>query len=202
MVKCRAPLAYAAIMLVAGCSGDGEARPPPHSSAPVVSNVVEAPPSSQVSPVDASTDLGCSGTHDNPPEDLTIYFDSVALPTSDRYPTALQTGAQGEFAHDRAGRLFAKYGLYFKPGHSFEVIVPDEFRDRLSIGWAVRSWRVVVGECAGYPSEWLALVGGYWVAAPLCAELIVRSAGGEQRVKVGLGAPCPGQAPPPQPSDV
>ena len=93
MVKCRAPLAYAAIMLVAGCSGDGEARPPPHSSAPVVSNVVEAPPSSQVSPVDASTDLGCSGTHDNPPEDLTIYFDSVALPTSDRYPTALQTGA-------------------------------------------------------------------------------------------------------------
>lgn len=194
MVNCRAALAYAAVILMAGCSSDGQALPPPLLSS--------TPLSSQVSPVDESTDLGCSGSHDNPPENLTIYFESVALPTSDRYPTALQTGAQGENAQDRAGRLFAKYGLYFKPGHAFEVIVPDEFRDRLSIGWAVRSWRVVVGECVGVPAEWLALVGGYWVADPLCAELIVRSAGSEQRVKIGLGAPCPGQAPPPQPSDM
>jgi hypothetical protein len=155
----------------------------------------------QVSPVDASTDLGCSGNHDIPPDDMTIYFDSVALPTSDRYP-ALQTGAQGEFAHDRAGRLFAKTGLYFKPGHAFEVIVPDELRDRLSIGWGSRSWRVAVGACDGVPAEWLALPGGYWVADPLCAELIVRSAADEQRVQIGLGVACPGQAPPPQPSDV
>ena len=173
-----------------------------HSSVPVVSNVVEPPVSSQVSPVVASTDLGCSGNSAIPPDDMTIYFDSVALPTSDRYPTALQTGAQGEFAHDRAGRLFAKTGLYFKPGHAFEVIVPDELRDRLSIGWGSRSWSVVVGECVGAPAEWLALPGGYWVADPLCAELIVRSAAGEQRVQIGLGVACPGQAPPPQPSDV
>ena len=158
--------------------------------------------SGQVSPVVASTDLGCSGSRTTPSKDLTVYFDSVALPTSDRYPMALQTASQGEYAHDRAGRLFAKTGLYFKPGHAFEVIVPDELRDRLSIGWDSRSWRVVVGECVGVPSEWVALPGGYWVADPICAELIVRSAGSEQRVKIGLGAPCPGQAPPPQPSDV
>jgi hypothetical protein len=194
VMSCRAALAFAAVILMAGCFSDGQTQPPPLVSS--------TPVSGQESPVDASTDLGCSGTHDNPPENLTVYFDTVALPTSDRYPTALQTGAQGEFAHDPAGRLFAKYGLYYKPGHAFEVIVPDEFRARLSIGWAVRSWRVVVGKCAGYPSDWLALVGGYWVADPLCAELIVRSAGSEQRVKIGLGAPCPGQAPPPRPSDV
>ena len=194
VVSCRAALAFAAVILMAGCSSDGQTLPPP-----LVSSTSGT---SQDSPVDSSTDLGCSGTHDNPPEDLMVYFDSVALPTSGLYPTALQTGVQGEFANDRAGRLFAKYGLYFKPGHAFEVIVPDEFRDRLSIGWAVRSWRVVVGECAGYPSEWMALVGGYWIADPLCAELIVRSAESEQRVNISLGAPCPGQAPPPQPSDV
>jgi hypothetical protein len=185
VVSCRSPLAYAVVILVAGCSSDGR-----------------APVSSQVSPVVASTDLGCSGNTSTPPDDMTIYFDSVALPTSDRYPTALQTGAQGEFAHDRAGRLFAKTGLYFKPGHAFEVIVPDELRDRLSIGWGTRSWRVVVGDCVGVPAEWMALPGGYWVADPLCAELIVRSAEHEQRVQIGLGVACPGQAPPPQPSDV
>ncbi len=156
--------------------------------------------SGQVSPVVASTDLGCYGSRSTPAEDLTIYFDSVALPTSDRYPTALQTGAQGDAVQDRAGRLFAKTGLYFKPGHAFELIVPDELRDRLSIGWDSRSWRVVVGECVGVPAEWVVLPGGYWVADPLCADLIVRSAGSEQRVKIGLGTPCPGQAPPPQPS--
>lgn len=181
----RASAVFCALVL-AGCS----------------SNPLVAPVSSQVSPVVASTDLGCSGSRATPPEDLTIYFDSVALPTSDRYPTALQTGAQGEYVKDRAGRLFAKTGLYFKLGHAFEVIVPDELRDRLSIGWDSRSWRVVVGECVGVPSEWVALPGGYWAADPLCAELIVRSAGSEQRVKVGVGTSCPGQAPPPQPSDV
>lgn len=177
----RASLVYAAAILIAGCSDNGHALPP----------------------VVASTDLGCSGSRADPPKDLTVFFDSVALPTSDHRPEALQTGAQGEFTHDRAGRLFAKTGLWFKPGKAFELIVPDELRDRLSIGWASpRSSRVVVGECGDVPREWVVLPGGYWVADPLCAELIVRSGDAEQRVSIGLGAPCPGQAPPPQPSDV
>ena len=174
------------VVLLAGCNSNPQA----------------VPLASEVSPVLSSTDLGCYGSPATPPDDLSIYFDSVALPTSDHYPTALQTGAQSEYFRDSAGRLFAKTGLYFKPGKAFEVIVPDELRDRLSIGWDSRSWHVVVGECAGIPSTWVALPGGYWVADPMCAELIVRSSGSDERVKVGLGAPCPGQAPPPQPSDV
>lgn len=188
-VKSRVAVA-AVLILIAGCSDDGQ--------------VVQSPPpaSNEASPVVATTDLGCSGTHAEPPDTMTVLINSVALPTSVGYREALQTSARGEFTHDDAGRLFAKQGLYFKPGHAFEVIVPDEFRDRLSIGWATRSWRVTVGDCAGYPADWMALVGGYWVADPLCADLIVRSAEGEQRVKIGLGAPCPGQDPPPEPSDI
>jgi hypothetical protein len=189
LVNPRAAVAVV-VVLAAGCSRDGQTL---QSSAPT---------SNAEAPVVETTDLGCSGNHADLPVDMTVLFDSVALPTSDSYRAALQTSEQGQFAHDRAGRLFAKQGLYFKPGHAFEVIVPDEFRDRMSIGWATRSWRVTVGDCVGVPTEWMALVGGYWVADPLCAELIVRSVDGEQRVKIGLGAPCPGQDPPPQPSDV
>lgn len=150
------------------------------------------------SPVVASTSLGCSGDRVDPPENFTVLFDVVALPTSDRYPTALQTSAQGK---DPEGRLFAKTGLWFKLGRALELVVPEDLRERLSIGWPQRSWSVVLPACTNVPSEWVVLAGGYWVADPLCADLIVRSGGQEQRVSIGVGVPCPGQAPPPPPSD-
>lgn len=194
------------LALLAGCSDSERVMSSVTSSdGSVLTSAAPPPASIEISPVVRSTDLGCSGNHSDVPANYTVYFDAVALPTTENYPMALQTGSQlvpSQPDADRPGRLFAKAGLYFKPGHSFEVVVPEALRDRMSIGWSIRSWRVTVSDCRGVPSDWMAFVGGYWVADPFCAELILRSGGEERHVNIGLGAPCPGQAPPPTPSDV
>lgn len=96
-------------------------------------------------PVAESVELNCGSTR-QPEDDLTIVLDAVALPASPRYLTALQAAA--EPGNDPAGRLFAKTGIRYKAGHAAEIIVPDELRDRLSIGWEMgRSWHIVVPPC-------------------------------------------------------
>ena len=150
-----------------------------------------------------SAELICDGFRadpQQPPPDFTVFFDAVALPTSERYPSALQTGLQRS-PTDPAGRLFAKTGLMYRPGHDFELVVPEQLRGRLSIGWDKRAWRVTDPVCPGVPDEWMWLPGGYWVAETMCADLIVRSGTDERHVTIGLGTPCPGQAPPQGPSD-
>jgi hypothetical protein len=124
----------------------------------------------------------------------------VALPTSDTYRSALQTGNNPD--EGRSARLFAKTGLWFRRSGGFELVVPENLRGRLSIGWeSVRAWRVVVPACPDANSEWVVRPGGYWVADPMCATLLVRSNGQERAVTIGLGTPCPGQSPPDGPSD-
>lgn len=195
----RGLVAIAASILLVGCSESPHSQDATSSFDTTTDLVADSIGSNESSTVIASTALGCAGLSATPPEDFTVLFDSIALPTSENYPRALQTSDQGT---EGAGRLFAKTGLVFKPGHPFELIVPEELQDRLSIGWSDRSWRVTVGDCEGFPSDWVALPGGYYVADPMCAELIVRSGATDQRVLIGLGAPCPGQAPPSQPSDL
>ena len=132
-------------------------------------------------------------------EDLTVVLDAVALPASPRYRTALQ--ASEEPGNDAAGRLFAKTGIRYKAGKGAEIIVPEELRDRLSLNWqSGRTWRIVVPPCPDRTGEWLGEPGGYWFADPLCATLIVRSQGQEERIKIGLGTPCLGQDAAPQPT--
>ena len=124
----------------------------------------------------------------------------VALPASPRYP-ALATSLSG----DGTGplRLFAKTGLLIRPGTTFELIVPARFTSRLSIGWGAPgtpSHRVLAGNCAGAGGGWLAYAGGYWIDRPACVPVIVRAAGRQQRVHIGVGTACRGQRPPQGPS--
>ena len=151
---CQALLACAAVSLVAGCSDSAGVVPATTKVVSAVPTSVQVTLSGDGSPVVASTTLGCYGDRADLPGDLTVLFDAVALPASDRYPTALQTSAQGNV--DRPGCLFAKTGLWFKPGRAFELVVPEELRDRLSIGWGQRSWSVVVPACTDVPAEWVA----------------------------------------------
>jgi hypothetical protein len=129
---------------------------------------------------------------------LQVVLGVVALPISPGYP-ALQTSLSGD-GHG-ALRLFAKTGLFFRPGATFELIVPAGFTSRLSIGWGTPSHRVVVRNCANPGGGgWLALVGGYWIDYPACVPIIVRAGGKQQQVHIGVGKACPGQRPPQGPS--
>src|SRR6267378_356963 len=71
-------------------------------------------------------DIGATAT---PPSDFSILFDRVALPTR----SALQANRSGE--SDPTRRLFAKSGLFVRPGVAFDLIVADEWRGRLTLGW-------------------------------------------------------------------
>lgn len=139
----------------------------------------------------------------------------VALPAAATRPTALQTARSGE--RDPRARLFAKWGLWIKVDARFELVVPREAADRLSIMWGSpgqRTQHLLVPGCqAGTCSandgsgacdrsdEWLAYAGGYLVRQVACLPLLVRASGQQQRVLIGVGAPCPGQKPPPQPTE-
>ena len=132
---------------------------------------------------------------------LPVVLGVVALPISPRYP-ALGTALSGD--GNGPLRLFAKTGLFFRPGAKFELIVPARFASRLRIGWGAPgspSQIVEVSNCANPGGGgWLAIPGGYWIDHPACVPIIVRAGGKQQQVHVGVGKACPGQRPPPEPS--
>jgi hypothetical protein len=132
---------------------------------------------------------------------LPVVLGVVALPISPRYP-ALGTALSGD--GNGPLRLFAKTGLFFRPGAKFELIVPARFASRLRIGWGAPgtpSQIVEVSNCANPGGGgWLAIPGGYWIDHPACVPIIVRAGGQQQQVHVGVGKACPGQRPPPEPS--
>ena len=138
-----------------------------------------------------------------PPADWERVLGVVALPTSSK---AAALGTSRSPSADPAVALFAKTGLVIKAGTTFELVVPDEAKDMVSIGWGngpiKPSRRITVSCPAGASSSgWLAYPGGYWVPRPACVPLIVRADGREKRVHIGLGTPCPGQLPPQGPSE-
>ena len=131
-------------------------------------------------------------TPSQPDAGLTAVLGVVALPTTG---TALQTAPSGE----PTGRLFAKAGLVVRAGSALDLVVPAGVG--LLIGWgnpAPRTSHLVVASCPG--AGWLAFAGGYWVDHPACASLLVRVGGHQQRVSIGVGAACPGERPPAQPT--
>jgi hypothetical protein len=132
---------------------------------------------------------------------LPVVLGVVALPISPRY-AALGTALSGD--GNGPLRLFAKTGLFFRPGAKFELIVPARFASRLRIGWGAPgtpSQIVEVSNCANPGGGgWLAIPGGYWIDHPACVPIIVRAGGQQQQVHVGVGKACPGQRPPPEPS--
>lgn len=137
-----------------------------------------------------------------PTAGLEVVLGVVALPTSAVGP-ALQTSLDRE---PPLPRLFAKTGLLVRAGTDFRIVVAAPAGDRFGIGWgsaAAPSKAVVVHHCSGkgLPGRWLAYAGGYWLDRPACVRLQVRTAARQKSVQIGLGTPCPGQRPPPQPTD-
>lgn len=134
-------------------------------------------------------------------DQLQVVLGVVALPVSPRYP-ALGTALSGD--GNGPLRLFAKTGLFFRPGTTFELIVPARFVSRLRIGWGnpgTSSQTVDVSNCASPGGGgWLAIAGGYWIDHPACVPIIVRAGGRQQQVHIGVGTACPGQRPPQGPS--
>ncbi len=136
--------------------------------------------------------------HTAPPRGMRLVLGVVALPGRPVESRALQTGRDG-------ARLFAKSGLWVRAGSRFELIVPMEFRGRLTMTWGDagegnHGTEMIDPGCRGSDSPWVNYVGGYWVAHPLCGTLIVASGGRRRRIRIGIGTPCPGQRPPAGPS--
>lgn len=140
-----------------------------------------------------------------PPSDLSIVLDRVALPTVN----ALQANRSGD--SDPSARLFTKSLIMIRRGASFDIVVPPEWRGRLIIGWASpgrRSTHLRVPGCTPTHTlnpiretsdDWLAYAFLFWVSEPACVSLIVQAGQAESAVRIGLGASCPGQGPPPSP---
>jgi hypothetical protein len=139
-----------------------------------------------------------------PERDMRVILGVVALPASPHLRQALQTTRSD--LHDPAARLFAKSGLEIRAGARLRLIVPDRLRDQFSIGWGNageghRGTTITVDNCAGPPSaRWLAYAGGYYVRDPFCASLLVAAHRQQRRVWIGVGKACPGQRPPPEPT--
>ena len=132
-----------------------------------------------------------------------VIGDAVAIVTSTTSKAALQTSATGD--PNPSKRLFAKNGLLVRKNTRSEFVVPTTWHNRLSFLWGnagpqVPTEHLVVGPCDS-AAEWVAFPGGYVVAEPACVSFVVRTTDGDHQVKVGVGAPCDGQRPPPQPTD-
>ena len=157
------------------------------------------------SPSDAIALLDCQaviGSEAVPAAGDSIVLDGVALPTK----RALQANRT-----DPGTRRFAKDGLYVRRGAAFDLIVPDAWRDRLTINWgfpgeATHHLRVPGCRPTGTinpiheQDPWLVYAGGYTVSGPACVSLKVTAGQTEQTVQIGVGAACPGQGEPAPPA--
>lgn len=126
--------------------------------------------------------------------------DAVALPTAASSATALQTSERGGSGF----RLFAKTGLLVRSGTRSRIVVSPAGRERVGVLWSnTGDGRIAsvleVGPCEG--SGWLTYPGGFYVDRAACVSVDIQAGGEVRRVQVGVGAPCPGQEPPPAPSD-
>jgi hypothetical protein len=188
----------AAGVLLAACTDQHSEDPVGRGAAPPSTGGSSAARSS--SGVAESTTLICANSIDGsaPPDDYTVVHDAVALPGSPRYAALQAAPTQG------LPELFAKTGLVVRAGVAAEIDVLDSMGPRVGIGWgngpAVPSRHFVVPACPDLEGTgWLAYPGGYWADAPLCLPLDVRVGDAVQRVEIGIGTACPGQAPPPVP---
>lgn len=182
-------------LALAGCGGGGHG---PHRTATLAAASAGSPDTGRLV---CSEDIGTTRPGSS---GLRTVLGVVALPTAPEYG-ALQTSRTG--MHGRL-RLFAKTGLVIKPHASFELRVPAGLRRRMAISWGnagdppPRS-RFVVNDCGRGGTtggRWLAYAGGYYVSRVGCLRLVVVAGGRRRQVRIGLGAPCPGQRPPPQPT--
>jgi hypothetical protein len=172
-----------------------------------------SPSTSTVSPTpsDAMAVLPCQDVIASaaaPPSESSVILDAVALPTG----RALQANKSND--SDPSAKLFAKDGLLIRRGASFDLLVPQQWRGRLLVGWGSPGKPTAHLRVAGcrptqrMPSssrwdlsdDWLVYPGGYSVSQAACVSVLVRAGQAEQTVRIGVGASCPGQGPPPSPA--
>jgi hypothetical protein len=150
-------------------------------------------------PGSAAASLACKdaiASKGEPAADLSVVSNQVALPTVN----ALQASVSGHA--NPSLRMYAKAALFVASGGSFTLIVPTEWIGRLTIGWGNppgQTTFLFVAGCKATSTQkrWLVFAGGFWVGEPACVPLLIRTPGQEQTVMIGVGAACPGQAPPP-----
>jgi hypothetical protein len=186
----------AAVVAVVVLTAAGTLHPAPHrhGSGPASSSGPSASSRQRGWRLPCDETVGTQG----PERGMRVVLGVVALPGRPDESRALQTGRDG-------ARLFAKSGLWVRPGARFELIVPTALRDRLSMTWGNAGegnhGEVMIDRgCRAGSARWVNFVGGYWVRHPMCATLIVVSHGRRRRVRIGIGVGCPGQRPPAAPS--
>jgi hypothetical protein len=162
-------------------------------------------------PSEAVSVLGCQdviASEVTPPSGSSVILDSVALPTG----RALQANSSG--GSDPNVKLFAKDGLFIRRGASFDLVVPEAWRGRLTVSWgslakptghlrvpACRPTQRMPSSSRWDPTDnWLVYPGGYFVSQAACVSLVVRAGQTEHIVLIGIGTACPGQSPPPLPA--
>jgi hypothetical protein len=162
-------------------------------------------PAPETSALGTAIQLDCNAIGDDPPTpDRVVVLGRVALPSPSA--PAIQTARQPQGAPP-SQTYFAKAGLGVRSGTSWHLSVAPEDADHLRIGWGspvkTPSTTVLPPEQCGptLRTGWLWYPGGYWTDRPGCYAVVVHVSGRSQEVRVGVGAPCPGQQPPPQPSD-
>ncbi len=151
---------------------------------------------------------------DEPPPEFSTVVGAVALQTSDStaQPLAVEVVQPGSGDEaplpgpQPAGGFWVKSGLMVRAGEEVELSVPPEVREALWVQWGQAGGRwtsdLTVPACEGQRAEWVisgdatewrVFAGGFWVREPACMPLVVRAGQQEERVTIGIGAPCPGQ---------
>ena len=191
------PLSVCLMVTPAACtsssgSGTDEAGPP----APTAS--LGADPSASPSTDVSAGQKSCTKSVDaitEPPAGYRLVGEDVAVPAR----PVLQAAESGQ--PDPAARLFAKWGLVVRGGAVVDLRVAPGWEDKARIGWGssvVPAVSAHVRACASVEDrpEWLAFVGGTWVARPTCLPLTIQSRGQTAQVRLGVGVPCDGTDPP------
>ncbi|MEV6694389.1 hypothetical protein AB0M35_23235 [Micromonospora sp. NPDC051196] len=148
----------------------------------------DATPSSQDSGGPESCAVAVDALRE-PPNGYRIVGEDVAVPDRE----VLE--AHESEKPDPAARLFAKWGLVVRAGAVVDLRVASGWEDKARLGWgspAEPAANVQVRACAADDdqSQWLAFVGGTWVAQPACLPLIIRSSGQTVQVRLGIGVAC------------
>lgn len=175
-----AVLVFSGVLALGACTPESPVSPPRSTTAPAESPL----------PAGGQGTIPCDsviGSAVAPPPGLTVVVDDVALPLQ-RALDPSPTGGSG------SPRLFAKQGLLVRAGAQPELRVPADWESRAWIGWgnpAGPASFVTVSACSPSGSDpWIAFAGGYYVDEPACVPIVVRSAGRETTVRVGVGVAC------------
>ena len=136
-----------------------------------------------------------------PPAEAQVFGDRVALLAGSAQDQALQVDRTRDAAAPVL-RFWSKSPLFVRTGTRAEIRLPRSERGRAAVVWgntgqSGAATRVFdVGPCDG-GIGWIGFPGGYFVKEPHCVRLVVRVGGRDHVARIGVGAACPGQLPPP-----